>query len=64
MPEEEKSGIDAERGKIQYNHDEGEKIHSHCQSDGDVHPQNANQPDEPGFFHPNKKYVTNFEQAD
>jgi hypothetical protein len=64
MPEEKNSGIDAERSKIQYNHDEREKIHSHRQSDGDMHPQNANQPNEPGPFHPNENYVTNFEQAD
>jgi len=42
MPEERNSGTAAERGKIQDDHDEGEKIHSHCQSDGDVHHQNAN----------------------
>ena len=64
MPEEKNSGINAECGKIQYDHDESEKIHAHCQSDGDVHRQNANQPDEPGLFHPNEEYVTNFEKAD
>ena len=42
MPEEKDYGIGAKRGKIQYDHDQREKIHSHCQSDGDMHPQNAN----------------------
>ncbi len=59
-----RSEIRAERGKIQYDHNEGEKIHSHCQSDGDMHPQNANQPNGPGLFHPNEEYITKFEQAD
>ena len=38
MLEEKDAGIGAERGKIQYDHDEREKIHSHCQSDADMHP--------------------------
>src|SRR2546427_744192 len=64
MPEERNSGTDAERGKIQYDHDESEKIQSHCQSDGDMHRQNANQPNEPGLFYPNEKWITKFDQAD
>jgi hypothetical protein len=39
---EKRSEIRAERGKIQYDHDQREKIHSHCQADDDMHPQNAN----------------------
>src|SRR5438094_314521 len=30
MPEEKDSRIGAKRGKIQYDHDQREKIHSHC----------------------------------
>src|SRR5205823_13991301 len=59
-----RSEIRAKRGKIQYNHNQGEKIHSHCQSDGDMHGQNANQPNEPSLFHPNENYVTEFDQTD
>src|SRR6266496_6840952 len=62
--EEKRSEIRAERGEIQYDHDQREEIHSHCQSDRDMHPHNANQPNEPGLFHPNEKYVTKFDQTD
>ena len=64
MPEERNSGTDAERCKVQYDHDEREKMQSHCQSDRDMHRQNANQPNEPGLFYPNEKWITQFDQAD
>lgn len=56
--------VTAERGKIQYDHDKSEKIESHCQSDGDMHRQNANQPKETSLFHPNENWITHFDQAD
>ncbi len=62
--EDKRSEIRAERGEIQYDHDEREEIHSHCQSDGDMHAHNANQPNEPGLFHPNENYITKFDQTD
>ena len=64
LSEEKNSGINAECSKIQYDHDEREKIQSNCQSDGDMHRQNANQPKESGLFYPNEKWITNFKEAD
>ena len=55
---------DAERGKIQYNHDKSKQIHSHRQSDRGVHCHNAKQPKESGLLHPNKNRVTDLDQAD
>ena len=64
MPDERNSNTDAERGQIQYDHNESKQIQSHCQSDGGVHCQNANQPKEPGLLHPNENWITDFDQTD
>ena len=42
--------IRAERGKIQYDHDESKEIQTHCQSNGDMHCQNTNQPEKSSLF--------------
>jgi hypothetical protein len=52
---------DTEGGKIQNDHYEGEKVHPHCQSDGGMHYQNANQPKQAGLLYPNEKWVTEFD---
>ena len=64
MPDERNSNTDAERGQIQYDHNKSKQIHSHRQSDGGVHCQNANQPKESGLLHPNENWITDFDQTD
>jgi hypothetical protein len=59
-----RSEIRTECGKIQYNHNESEEIQAHCQSNGDMHCQNANQPEKPSLFHPNKKWIADFDETD
>jgi hypothetical protein len=56
-----KSEIRAECGEIQYDHDESKEIQAHCQPDGDMHCQNANQPEKPSLFHPDKKWIADFD---
>jgi hypothetical protein len=64
MPDERNRNTDAERGQIQYNHNKSKQIHSHRQSDGSVHCQNAKQPKESGLLDPNENRVTDLDQAD
>jgi hypothetical protein len=63
MPDERDANTDAERGQIQYNHYKSKQIHSHRQSDCGVHRQNAHQPKKSGLFHPNKKRISDLDQA-
>jgi hypothetical protein len=63
-PDERNSNTGAERGQIQYNHNKSKQIHSHRQSDGGGHCQNANQPKESGLLDPNKNWITDFDQTD
>ena len=60
--EEKTSEIRAERGKIHYDHDQREKIHSPCQTDGDMHPRMQTIQTNPVFQ--NEKYITKFDQTD
>jgi hypothetical protein len=64
IPDERNPNTDAERGQIQYNHNKSKQIHSHRQSDCDMHRQNANQPKESGLLNPNENRVTDLNQAD
>jgi hypothetical protein len=52
---------DAEGGKIQNDHCQGEEVHSHCQSDRHVHCQDANQPKKAGLPNPNEKWIAEFD---
>lgn len=63
-PDERNLDPDPECGEIQYNHYKSKQIHSHHQSNCDVHRQNARQPKELGFFDPDENRVTEFDQAD
>ena len=63
-PDERNSNTDRESGQIQYDHNESKQIQSDCQSDCGMHRQNANQPKKSGLLHPNKNWITNFEQTD
>jgi len=58
------SNTDAERGQIQYDHNESKQIQSDSQSDCGMHRQNANQPKKSGLRHPNENWITDFGQID
>ena len=62
--DERNPNTDAERGQIQDNHNKSKQIHSHRQSDCDMHCQDANQPKESGLLHPNENWITDFDQTD
>jgi hypothetical protein len=64
VPDERNPNTDAERGQIQYNHNQSKQIHSHRQSDCGVHCQNTNQPKEPGLLDPNENRIPDLNQAD
>jgi hypothetical protein len=53
----------SERRYIQNDHDESEKIHSHCHANPDVHCTNANQPNLPCLAVPDKKWVCDFQET-
>ena len=52
-----------ERRHVQNDHDESEKIHSHCHADPDVHCTNANQPNLPCLSVPDKKCISDFQET-
>jgi hypothetical protein len=55
--------IGTERGDVENNHDEREKIHSHRNANPDVHPANADQPNLSRLAVPDKKRICDFQEA-
>src|SRR2546421_10448756 len=55
--------VSAEGSDIQHNHDEGKQIKAHGNSNGYVNGDNREVPNGPGFFWPDKKRITYFQEA-
>ena len=55
--------IGTKRRHVQNNHDEREEIHPHGEANADVHPANADQPDLSCPAVPNKKWISDFQEA-
>jgi len=55
--------IRAERRHVENNHHKGKKVHSHPESDQEVHPADTNQPGTARLVVPNKEWISSFEQT-